>query len=391
MRARAVPVALDRLRVERRRDAEVFGDAVQQPARDPELVGDVERAQRADLELPLAGHHFGVDAGDAEAGVEARVEVRFDDVTAVHLVGADTAVVEALRRGEAAAFGEAVRPAVLEERVLLLDAEQRLVARVLLGDRREQRARVRRVRRHVGQQHLAHDEDVVAAADRVRAREHRLQARSPSCCPAPGSCSTRRSPRSEALRRPRGPSSSSAAGPWAPSRRSRCTPPCRPLRILPAAIETMIPVVLGQCSGPGFPGRCPIVNALLPPPPGLRKPRAPSVHCPYGAPARIRPAHGRGAGRPLRPALVHRRPRLLEVGRDHPGRARSRPRRGHDLRRVDDRGLQPDPGIRHARQARRQHVRAPPRRRRRRRRRPDVLRHRARSPASRSTATRATS
>ena len=105
MRARAVPVALDRLRVERRRDAEVLGDAVQQPARHPELVGDVERAQRADLELPLAGHHFGVDAGDAEAGFEARVEVRFDDVTAEHLVGADAAVVEALRCREPPSAG----------------------------------------------------------------------------------------------------------------------------------------------------------------------------------------------------------------------------------------------------------------------------------------------
>ena len=68
---------------------------------------------------------------------------------------------------------------------------------------------------------------------------------------------------------------------------------------------------------------------------------------------------------------------LLEVGRDHPGRARGRPRGGHDLRRLDDRGLQPDPGVRHARPARRQHVRAAcRRRRRRRRRRADVLRHR---------------
>ena len=105
MRAGAVPVALDRLRVERGRDAEVLGDAVEQPAGDPQLVGDVERAERADLELPLAGHDLGVDAGDAEAGVEARLEVRLDDVTAEDLVGADAAVVEALRGGEAADAG----------------------------------------------------------------------------------------------------------------------------------------------------------------------------------------------------------------------------------------------------------------------------------------------
>ena len=105
MRARAVPVAVHRLRVERRRDAEVLGDAVEQPARHPQLVGDLERAQRADLELPLAGHDLGVDAGEREPGLEARVEVGLDDVAAEDLVGADAAVVGALRCREAAPRG----------------------------------------------------------------------------------------------------------------------------------------------------------------------------------------------------------------------------------------------------------------------------------------------
>ena len=69
--AGAVPVALDRLGVERGGDAEVLGDAVEQPAGQPELVGDLERAERADLELPLAGHDLGVDARDREAGIDA--------------------------------------------------------------------------------------------------------------------------------------------------------------------------------------------------------------------------------------------------------------------------------------------------------------------------------
>ena len=99
MRAGAVPVALHRLRVERRGHAELLGDAVEQPARDPQLVRHVERAERADLELPLAGHDLGVDARDAEAGLEAGVEVRLDDVAAEDLVGADAAVVEALGAG----------------------------------------------------------------------------------------------------------------------------------------------------------------------------------------------------------------------------------------------------------------------------------------------------
>src|SRR5262249_51189196 len=118
VRARAVPVALDRLRVERRRHTEVFGDAVEQPARDPQLVGDVERAERANLEFPLPRHDFGVDTGDRDARGQARVEVRLDDVAAVHLIRAHTAVIEALRRRETVGR-ETVRTPVFEERVLL--------------------------------------------------------------------------------------------------------------------------------------------------------------------------------------------------------------------------------------------------------------------------------
>ena len=50
----------------------------------------------------------------------------FDDRPAADLVGADAAVVAALR-GWIAAVGEAQRARALEERVLLLDAEQRLL------------------------------------------------------------------------------------------------------------------------------------------------------------------------------------------------------------------------------------------------------------------------
>src|SRR3546814_19538797 len=70
-----------------------------------------------------------------------------DDVAAVDLVVADAAVVAALRCREAAE-GEAVRTAVLEERVLLPAAEERLHVRVLLGGPAAGPARVRGARRH---------------------------------------------------------------------------------------------------------------------------------------------------------------------------------------------------------------------------------------------------
>ena len=56
-----------------------------------------------------------------------------------------------------------------------------------------------------------------------------------------------------------------------------------------------------------------------------------------GAPARLRAAHRRGAGRPLRPPVVHRRARAPEGFAITPGRARERARGGHDLRRLVDR------------------------------------------------------
>jgi len=73
--ARAVPVALDRFGRKGARDAEILAEAVQQVARQHGLVAELERADRADLELPLAGHDLGVDAADGEAGLEAGLHV----------------------------------------------------------------------------------------------------------------------------------------------------------------------------------------------------------------------------------------------------------------------------------------------------------------------------
>jgi hypothetical protein len=100
--------------------------------------------------------------------------VGLDDVTAVHLVGADAAVVEALRSREATRR-EAERASVLEERVLLLDAEQRFLISVLAGHGLELGTGVGGVRRHVGQQDLAHDQHVRVAPQRVGTGEHRAQ------------------------------------------------------------------------------------------------------------------------------------------------------------------------------------------------------------------------
>ncbi len=77
---------------------------------------------------------------------------------------------------------------------------------------------------------------------------------------------------------------------------------------------------------------------------GRARPPADLGDWPRAEPARLRAADGRGAGHPLRPAVVHRRPRDPQGLQHHPGRAGERPRRGHDLRRLGHRRVQPGPG-----------------------------------------------
>ena len=80
-----------------------------------------------------------------QARLEAVLQVRLDDRAAEHLVGADAAVVAALR-GREAVVGQPSGLMPSKKRVLLLEAEPGVVVLVLLGDLAASRARVRRVR-----------------------------------------------------------------------------------------------------------------------------------------------------------------------------------------------------------------------------------------------------
>ena len=192
----AVPVALDRLGVERRGDAEVLGRAVEQPAGDPQLVGHLERAERADLELPLAGHDLGVDARRCRAprrgssrgaprrshGRRSRRRRRRSSSRPAgrgsRSVGKPSGRAPAKNVYSCSMPNSGSWPANCS-------ATARAAARVLDG-----------VRGHVGVEHLAQHQDVVAAPDRVRAGEHRLEHAVGRVRPRPGWCSSRRSPRS---------------------------------------------------------------------------------------------------------------------------------------------------------------------------------------------------
>ena len=81
--AGAVPVGVaQRLAVVLDVDAVLLGQAGQQVARHPHLVGGPLRALAEDLELPLALRHLGVDALVVDAGGEADVEMLLDDPAA---------------------------------------------------------------------------------------------------------------------------------------------------------------------------------------------------------------------------------------------------------------------------------------------------------------------
>ena len=107
-------------------------------------------------------------------GALTRQRVGLDDVAPGHLRAADAAVVRPLGRGEAL-LGPAVGSAVLEERVLLLDAELRLEARELLRDATARARLFVACGVHVGIEDLAHHQDVVRSAQGVGADEDRLE------------------------------------------------------------------------------------------------------------------------------------------------------------------------------------------------------------------------
>lgn len=60
------------------------------------MVTHVDADARADLELPLSGHHLGVGARDADTSVETGLVVSLDDITLNNLASANTAVVRTL-------------------------------------------------------------------------------------------------------------------------------------------------------------------------------------------------------------------------------------------------------------------------------------------------------
>lgn len=88
MAARAVPIALEGLRVEGHFDVELFGDASKKETGHPEVISHVDSLAWTNLELPLGRHNFGVDTTDVHARVQAGTVVGLDEITREDFSGA---------------------------------------------------------------------------------------------------------------------------------------------------------------------------------------------------------------------------------------------------------------------------------------------------------------
>ena len=76
--ASTIPVSLKRFGVEGDFDTPLFSNADEKIASHPEVVTHGDAFTRTNLELPLGGHNFSVDATDVDAGVEASAVVSLD-------------------------------------------------------------------------------------------------------------------------------------------------------------------------------------------------------------------------------------------------------------------------------------------------------------------------
>ena len=257
-------------------DTEVLGDAVEQPAGHPQLVGDLEGADAGRSGTPTgrASPRRWCRRWRARPRCRPRCGPRRSRGRRSR---------RRRRRssrgpggpGVVALAGPAQRAAVLEEVYscsmpnsgswsAYFSAISAHAARVLVG-----------CGYGPGQQHLAQHEDVVAAADRVGAAGTRGSARSRSSSPGAWLVlRTVEAPDAGRRRRRRGSWSWTASAVSARCRRSRCTQPCTPRRSPlhsvrrhggAAAADTL--PRSGTRAGdvddwpPQFPTRCPIVNA----------------------------------------------------------------------------------------------------------------------------------
>ena len=110
--ASTIPIARDRLGIERDHDTELFGHTVQYVARHPQVIACADAFARTHLKLPLGRHHFAVDATYLDAGVQTRLVVSVNHVTSIRTIRAHRAVIWSLSLRKAMRLRPAEWPTV---------------------------------------------------------------------------------------------------------------------------------------------------------------------------------------------------------------------------------------------------------------------------------------
>ena len=117
------------------------------------------------MELPLGRENLSIDSRDLDSSIQAGLVMRLDNVATINLTGPDTTVVRPLRTRETS-LGPPVWVSIkIEESILLLQSEPRLLILVGLHDLRTFVAMVKLVRRPVRIPALGQDKDVVALSE----------------------------------------------------------------------------------------------------------------------------------------------------------------------------------------------------------------------------------
>lgn len=130
---------------------------------------------RSNLVFPLGWENLGVDAGDLNSSKQAGTVMSLDNITAIYFASTDTTVVWALRTGETT-LGPSVRVTkLIEESILLLKTEPRLLALVGLHEFSALVTVVELVGGTVRVPALSQDEDVVTTTERVREHGDRAE------------------------------------------------------------------------------------------------------------------------------------------------------------------------------------------------------------------------
>lgn len=162
-----IPVTWDWLGVEGDLDTEFFGDTVEEVAGHPEVVTHLDTDAWTNLEFPLRWKDLGVDTRDLDTGVQARLVVSLDDITAVDVSGTDSTVVWTLWAWESTLWPAIWPSSGVKESVFLLKTEPWDLLLVGLHESIAFVAVVVFVWSAVWVPGLAHDEDVWKLTDWV--------------------------------------------------------------------------------------------------------------------------------------------------------------------------------------------------------------------------------